>query len=518
MALPVQFTQWVDGVQVTIPDLNQDNVATRDLVAMALQVLLGNITGAMPPSGNGFSPLTIVPSSSALTLTLGGPGQIIVAQNRIIDSISASTINLTANSSGSTRTDLVSLAYSNPTTNPQTRNFEDTALNVTSGTLFQLNESLIATYSVGTTSPPAGSVPFATIAVPNGATAVPVSAITYLFSTVSALLSSVIGALVASVNGQAGAITLVPGTGLAIATPTPGSVTITNTGVTTLNGFGGALSVIPGKGITLTASGSGVTVQNAGVTSLAGQTGDVSLNGGTGIAFSQPTPQQTVITNTGVTSLNGATGAVSIAAGANVTVSPLGGGAFSIAATPVAGPTGSTGSTGATGSIGPIGPAGPTGPTGPTGSTGSIGPQGPIGVLGPIGVTGSAGPTGGVGPSGSTGPAGPAGPAGGIGTTYVTGTYGIASGALTVSAPFVLPTGNWQLVCNWRSSSNAGNATLTGSGATWSSTDTANYIYSTHMMIIGTAVGGQTPSVQVTFSGWNAGAPVSMALHCSRIS
>lgn len=486
---------------------------------MALQVILGNISGAMPPSGNGFSPLSIVPSTSSLSVVLGGPGQIVVAQNRVIDFISATTINLTPNASGATRTDLISLSYSNPTTNPQTRNFEDVALNVTSGTLYEMNESLIATYSAGTTSAPANSVAFATITVPNGATSVSISSITYLFSTVSALLSSVIGALVSSVNGQAGAVTLVPGTGLSITTPTPGSVTIQNTGVTSLNGFGGALAIIQGKGVTLTAAGSGVTIQNAGVTSLAGQTGDISLGGGSGISFSQPTSQQTVITNTGVTSLNSATGAVSVVAGANVTVSPLGGGAFSIAATPVVGPTGSTGATGATGAIGPVGPLGTTGPLGPTGSTGSAGPQGPIGVTGSTGPAGVAGPTGGVGPSGGAGPTGPAGPAGGIGTTYVTGSVSTAASANVITAPFALPTGNWQLVCHWRSSSNAGGATLTGtSGGTWYNVDSANSVYSTHMMIVGSAVGGQFPTVTCTFAGWNAGAVVVMALHCSRVS
>ena len=109
---------------------------------------------------------------------------------------------------------------------------------------------------------------------------------------------------VLSVDSNTGNLTLSAGTGISIS-----GLTITNTGVD---------SLVAGTGISLSATTGSVTVTNSGVTSFQGDTGSISLSAGTGISISGLT-----ISNAGVTSLQSETGALSLTAGTGIGISGL---------------------------------------------------------------------------------------------------------------------------------------------------------------------------------------------------
>ena len=109
---------------------------------------------------------------------------------------------------------------------------------------------------------------------------------------------------VLSVDSNTGNLSLSAGTGISIS-----GLTITNTGVD---------SLVAGTGISLSGSTGSVTVTNSGVTSFQGDTGSISLSAGTGISISGLT-----ISNAGVTSLQSETGALSLTAGTGISISGL---------------------------------------------------------------------------------------------------------------------------------------------------------------------------------------------------
>ena len=109
---------------------------------------------------------------------------------------------------------------------------------------------------------------------------------------------------VLSVDSNTGNLSLSAGTGISIS-----GLTITNTGVD---------SLVAGTGISLSGSTGSVTVTNSGVTSFQGDTGSISLSAGTGISISGLT-----ISNAGVTSLQSETGALSLTAGTGIGISGL---------------------------------------------------------------------------------------------------------------------------------------------------------------------------------------------------
>jgi len=462
------LSQFVDGQLVLSNDLNSDNDATRNLVAEALVSILGAVN-AMPQPGAGFTPLTVALSASALSFTIGGPGQNLYVQQRVVDYCPTQILTIPTNSSGVTRNDLISVQYAQLTTNPISREIEASNGTVSTGTVYQLNEGLNYSYLTGTASPPAGYVAFATLAVPNGATTASACTLTYLFPTMQSLIVAVVGTVVQSLNGATGVVTMVPGTGITISAPVAGSLTIANSGVTTLGNaaagsLAGAVTITAGTAIGISGPSQGRTdlkIDNTGVTSIAGQKGDVVLLAGAGIGLSQPSPTQTTVTNTGVTTINTAAGAINLAAGLNVTITQVG-------------------------STITIASAGAAGAAGATGATGAAGPQGIAGAVGP------------------------AGPNGGIGSTAMARTRILdVVSTVTVTLPYALQSGNWLLYAEAQAEFNGGSMTLTGAGASlWEGASTCPDLPGGEFVSLnGQAVGGQTPSVSLTFSGASAITP-----------
>jgi hypothetical protein len=521
-ASSILFRLYQDNELVDMSDLNQDSDAARQLVGTALIALLGS-TNALPAAGNGYGPLSITPSNTALQVTIGGNGQLVFAQSRIIDTCPPNVITITPNTSGQARTDLISIAYTQVQSTPETVDI-DTDGTIAPGTVYSVNEGIQYAYTPGSTNPPAGYVAFATILVPNGAPVISQENITYLFPTLQSLLDAILGALVSSVNGEQGAIELFGGSGIIVASgETPGTIEFINAGITSINGQTGDQTIASLKGITIAQTNNGFTIGNAGVTSLGNLTGDISIVTGRGIAASEPNSGTIEFDNTGVITFMGRTGDILLVAGSNVTITESPQNTFTINA------TGEPGPTGAEGPAGPQGPQGQQGPTGPEGPQGPVGPQGPQGPTGPAstipGPTGPQGPTGPTGPAGAAstvagprGATGPAGPAGGIGTMYMV-RQRVPRAATTVTLP-VLPAGNWYLYATCHVELTSGlTMTITGSGASeWEDPSTCNDAAGI-VDLNGLATGGQAPSVTVTFpNGASSDYNGNLVLYASRYS
>ena len=472
------FTQIVDGELILASDLMGDNDATRNVVGIALTEILGAVA-ALPTAGAGYTPLAMTPVASAASFNIGGLSQLLFLQGRVIDNCPSQVLAIPANNAtGITRIDIVAVQYQQLPSNGVTREIllSDGVTKSTS-TVFQLLETVAYQYVTGTaTAPavPAGYVTFATVSVPNGFTTAAGCTVNLVIPTVQSLLANIVGALVTSINGAIGAVTMIGGTGVQIALTGPAQVTLTNSGVTSINSVGGAFSINGGAGITVSIAGSTLSIANSGVTSLAGQSGAISLQGGTGISLLQPSSTTTSITNTGVTGLNSQTGGVTLQAGSNIQISTPSPGVVAISA---------TATTGASGGVGA------------TGGTGSQGIQG---------IPGVAGPNGGIGASAENGVA-----ITGFGQTFA------------VSVPYVLTTGNWFITAEAIAELGQGSMTLSGSNGTWNTTST-NVVVDTNGIeicrIIGTAIGGQTPTATISFSGVTTGQGQVLTIRATRSS
>ena len=257
-------TQPIAQGQLVLPgDISMWPETSRNEAGLAITSLIGSQN--LLPATN---PLTITPSASAMTFGIGGSGQVVIAQDsasggsgntRVIDSCPSQTITIPANSTGSTRNDLLSIMYvsGNPTypqsqTNPHSVLFSNNIPATVSNAL----ESCAYQYVTATSTPPAGYIAFATVAVPNGATTASQATVAYLFPTVAAQLTSVLGGLVTSVNAKQGAVTLATGNGLLLTTSGNTITETLSTPVTQANGGNGTSVPTLTPGTNLSSSGS----------------------------------------------------------------------------------------------------------------------------------------------------------------------------------------------------------------------------------------------------------------------
>lgn len=514
----INFRFYNDGELVNMGDFNQDSDATRQLVGTALSLLLG-VVNALPTIGSaGYVPLSIVPDATDLNITIGGTSQAVIVNQRVVDTCPPQTFSVPPNTSGVSRLDLISVQYQQLQVNPVTRQDEDTSIPPIVGTttIYSTSEGINYSYTTGNSpsimpAAPLGFIPFATILVPNGAANITIDEIHYLFLTVNQLIDSIVGALVTSVNGESGVITLIPGTGISIIPNLSGGITISNLGVFSINGNTGAVQIGEGEGIDISynQADNAVIVSNIGVNSIAGISGDVLLQSKTGIKLSTPQSQTIQIDNDGVTTVNGRKGDISLTYGDYIYINEGPQGTFRISSYGTPGPVGPPGFTG------PQGPQGQQGVPGPRGLTGPVGPQGPEGPQGSQGsastVQGPAGPQGPQGPAGAAssvpgpvGATGAQGPAGGIGTCYmaVSGRIAMGNGSpVAVTCPVALPAGSWSCYAQVHVDLGGGHTmTLTGSNGQW---DTPGHVGDQPGIEVvdldGTAVGGQQPSVTLSF-------------------
>jgi hypothetical protein len=201
MSLPAStsFTSYIANALVANTDLINDEEATRNLVSSLASFLTG-APNLLPPalsgSGYSFTPLAIAPSGSALSYTIGGTGQQALVQGRVCDTCPATVQAISANSSGSTRTDLIQVKYGQVQSTYQVVNLSTGG----TGNEYYVTETAVFGYKVGTTTPDAGYVAFATIAVPNGATLGTSCTFTVLFPTWQYILEQ----LVSGASGSPG--------------------------------------------------------------------------------------------------------------------------------------------------------------------------------------------------------------------------------------------------------------------------------------------------------------------------
>jgi hypothetical protein len=554
MPTPPQTTalwQYIDGILAQSSDFLQDNDAARNLAGEAITMMLG-VTNALPQPGSSYQPLSVALSSTGLTLTLGGIGQAVICQQRICDTISQQTLTIPSNATGNPRVDLIAISYNQGQVNPTSREMEALNGSKTNVTIYQISETISAQYVTGTTSAPAvpsGYVGFATVTVPNGATTASAATVAYLFPTMAALFAAVDTAAVASLNGQTGAVVLVPGTGLAITVSAVGQLTITNSGITSLNGTAGPATLRAGLGMSI-ALGNPSTYLTAAITTTGTQAAtpfsmsNISVGTVLDVDFGLTSFETVVVTavtattftatfvkthsvnatlvqptiaisNSGVLSLGGQTGAIALNSGPGIGLTQPSSTSTLISNTGLTGlQVGGVTQSAASGQ--PLNLVAGANVTLTPGANGTVtisaasntGPQGPQGAQGPIG------------PQGNQGPTGPAGPAGGIGTSYTVVQTNSTPTTLSVQLPFTLPSGNWNCVAVVRSASTTGSFSLTGSNASWSNSDTniGGSVNLDFLQIVGTAIGGQQPKATCTMSGVVGGNVQSIQLTVSRIS
>jgi hypothetical protein len=204
----IQTQPNASGQIVTHQDLNMYPESMRNETGLLSTAIVG-AQNVLPAT----NPLSITPSGSAMTFTVGGTGQMVIAQDsapggsgnaRIIDSCQVQTITIPSNSTGSARTDLLSLQYVQSQASPHSVPFSNGIVQ----TVYNSLESCRYNYATGTTTPPSGYVAFARITVPNAATNAAQATISYQFPTVRSSLYSVLGGMVTSVNGLQGAVTM----------------------------------------------------------------------------------------------------------------------------------------------------------------------------------------------------------------------------------------------------------------------------------------------------------------------
>ncbi len=309
----IEVQPFVNGQLTYSADANMWPEAARNLTGGAIYALTGaqNIL----PQAN---PLSISLSSSSLSFMIDGGGQSLIAIDsassgsgnaRMIDSCPQQTITIPVNSSGSTRTDLLSLQYIQAQTNPHQVMFS----NGQAQTVYNSLESCKYSYLQGTTTPPSGYVAFAEISVPNAASVGSQATISYQFPTVQQVLAGVLGGVVTSLSGKSGAVTIGAGTGLLVTNGVSGPTLSLSTPIAVgLGGTGSsAPSLSPGTGITITGSWPFNTVGLLiPISTSSGGNGTISpsLTTGTGLTSSGSWAAQTISLSTPVAINLGGTG------------------------------------------------------------------------------------------------------------------------------------------------------------------------------------------------------------------
>lgn len=311
----VSTQQYAQGQLVYPTDLSGDVEAIRNLVGNGLANVLG-ATSFLPT----LNPLAISLSSSALSLTVGGPGQSVIVldsvsgSTRVVDSCPATTLSIPSNSTGSTRTDYVWVNYQQATTNPHVVPFSDG----TNRTVYNTLESCKFAYATTSTAP-TGFTALARVAVPSGASVGAQATVSYSMFTVAALVQTLANFpanSVTSLNGKVGAVTL-NGSGGTTVTASGNTLTINTASGTTVNGIGGGVFIGPAdSSMTVTTSGPNILLRansTSAVNSLNGFNGSVTINSSDGsIGVTNSGGTISLKNNATATTVNGLGGAVNL--------------------------------------------------------------------------------------------------------------------------------------------------------------------------------------------------------------
>src|SRR4029077_18336110 len=184
-----------------------------------------------------YVPLAVVPGTG-LQVTVGGSNQYVFCAGRLVDNCPLTSFPVPNNGDPvNTRTDILVMQYAQTNLGSgvtrQFKNLDNTPAG--SQLVYIQDESVAFNYLSGTSTVPSGWTLVATITVPaNNPTQIVSGNIAMNLPTFGALLASLIGAGVASLNAQSGAVSIAGGTGITVAAAA-GTITVTNAGVTSLN-------------------------------------------------------------------------------------------------------------------------------------------------------------------------------------------------------------------------------------------------------------------------------------------
>lgn len=356
-----EVLHYIDG-EVYLPgDALNDNEMVRNRVGEALEVILGSVN-ALPA----LHPFTAI-AAGGMTVNLGGAGQMLVLQGRLVDDIPLTAQVITAADPFVDRIDIIAVAYNIANGAGPTRAVEqpdttkvDTVINWDyDGLLFSY---VVGVPGAGVPAAPGGYEALVQIRVRAGTTVInqgdismrfagPYQLITGLTDSPVAHLNTLHGdivliagpniavtpvgndlrlsctlAPVVSLNGRSGALTIQAGAGIHVDDDGAGHFTISAlaSGVTHVNGVNGDVLLVAGTAIGIAVAGNNITITNGGVTVINGVSGDVHLNAGTAIDIHTDGAGHIIVTNTGVASVNALAGAVLIAAGGGLSLTVAG--------------------------------------------------------------------------------------------------------------------------------------------------------------------------------------------------
>jgi hypothetical protein len=225
----IQFEQYQNQEIVTVAMLNDDSYNHRFFVGNVLAMLFAQQNIFLAANN-----IVVTPSSSALSLSIGGSGVAFVKGLYCSDA-PARTYTIPPNTGSTPRIDLISIAPVQITTNEHAVEF-NSGSGPTPGNGYSYVDSLEYEYTQGSSATNAPAAPtgysaFATISVPPGATEGTQCTITYLFPNLATVLEDFIGETVSSLNGGTGAQTIIgAGSNVTIGRDSEGRITIAVSG------------------------------------------------------------------------------------------------------------------------------------------------------------------------------------------------------------------------------------------------------------------------------------------------
>jgi hypothetical protein len=282
-----RVNQWVLGELHTAGDNTIENETMLDKAGMQAAILLGALSYQS-------SYHAIQTSTDNTNAFIGGSNQICVLGGRICDEITQASFAIPANSSGSTRIDLIIGLATEVPVNGFTRDVRQPDRSIVPTTCYQYAQNVTFQYVQGTGNflpaipggyAAAGYVGVAQVVVPNlGPSGAHPPVPSIILPTLSSIMSSLITAGVQTIGGLSGIVGLLDGPGIAIV-QVGNSWEWNNTGVLLLNGLGGTIGLnSPLADIGIANVGGNIQLTNLGTRSLNALKGDLTLaalHGGT---------------------------------------------------------------------------------------------------------------------------------------------------------------------------------------------------------------------------------------------
>jgi hypothetical protein len=238
------LNNWVSGEEVDAADFNAENTEFLNLIGAAAAIYFGF------PNFQGTSRGLAFSTDGENNVSIGGAGQTCVVAGRVCDNITPQVFAIPPNTTAESRVDIIYATFNEDgAVHPFTRNQRNPDGTVTAGvTFYQTAHDMTWEYVQGGAFPGGAYAAILQVTVPpSGGGPVEPADLVLLLPTLAQALASA----------------LFPGPGIAVSPTSP--YTISNTGVLSLQTLAGAISLIAGTGVAIAVQGQSITIGNTGV-------------------------------------------------------------------------------------------------------------------------------------------------------------------------------------------------------------------------------------------------------------